>query len=301
MLKKLFPLVMITLGLLSVWPAFGETEDAARPGYLGIWARDLDEPMRVALDFEDAGVLVEETAVDGPAARAGIKVGDLLLTVDGKSVFSVARLRELARRLHPGDKVVLKVQRRGRKRNLEVIVGEAPDRPPRRLYGLEEPFRLELPRGERLREFYRDLPEILEREIETDLPGETRVWLGIRLQELTPQLAEYFGVERGALVSEVLPASPAEKADLRAGDVIISLDGHRIASPEELQEELREYDPGTEARLRVIRAGEERVLTVRTASRREGRRHNGRLRFQEKPLEAPGDIHIYDFRFFDDL
>ena len=85
---------------------------------------------------------------------------------------------------------------------------------------------------------------------------------GARMTELNPGLAEYFGVDRGVLLTDVLADSPAQEAGLQAGDVIVSADGHPISSLGALRRVLAGVDdwPVT---LEIVRKGEERSLRLR--------------------------------------
>jgi serine protease Do len=102
------------------------------------------------------------------------------------------------------------------------------------------------------------IPINMAREIMTQLISKGRVvrgWLGIVIQELTPELAEGFGVKKdsGVLVAEVMKGSPAEKANLKSGDIILEFDGAPIKSVTELQKRVAAVEPGRAAPLVVIR------------------------------------------------
>ena len=94
--------------------------------------------------------------------------------------------------------------------------------------------------------------------------NENRAWLGISTTELTPQLRDYFGVEKelGILVSEVAENSPAAKSGLKAGDVITEADGESIYSHKNLVDILREFEPGEELELKYIRNQGKEALVV---------------------------------------
>ncbi len=93
----------------------------------------------------------------------------------------------------------------------------------------------------------------------------TRGWFGISIQEVTPQLAEEFGLKetRGALVADVLPGSPAEKAGIKRGDVVVSFMGQKIENSSQLRNTVAQADVGTQASVVVIRAGKEKGLSVK--------------------------------------
>ena len=92
----------------------------------------------------------------------------------------------------------------------------------------------------------------------------SRGWLGVRIQPVDKDIAASLGVdaEGGALVSEVLEGSPADAAGLRAGDVILSVDGEAIDQPRHLSRLIASLDADSQRRIRVWRGGSERTLTV---------------------------------------
>jgi serine protease DegQ len=96
-------------------------------------------------------------------------------------------------------------------------------------------------------------------------------FLGIRPGELTPQLAERLGIdaESGVLVVEVTPGTPAAAAGLRAGDVIVALDGDDVATVEDLLGRLREREPGDRVGIDYLRDGN-RSRADATLAEREG-------------------------------
>jgi len=95
-------------------------------------------------------------------------------------------------------------------------------------------------------------------------------WIGIYMQpELTEELAKKFGVKKGILVADVVKGSPADKAEIKPGDVIQKINGKEVTSPVELAEEVRKVEIGKEISLTLIRKGKEITLTLATAERPE--------------------------------
>jgi len=92
----------------------------------------------------------------------------------------------------------------------------------------------------------------------------TRGQLGVRIGELTKDLADYFGAEtsKGALVSDVLKGSPAEKAGLESGDIILKIDGRDVESIGQLRNTIAMVAPGTKVDLLIYRKGKEKTVTV---------------------------------------
>ncbi len=95
-----------------------------------------------------------------------------------------------------------------------------------------------------------------------------RGWLGVYIQDVTPELAESFGMDRpyGALVTRVVSGSPAEKAGLQAGDLVVAVNGERIRNSSDLPPKIGRLKPGTEVELVVIREGDKRQLPVTLGS-----------------------------------
>ncbi len=92
----------------------------------------------------------------------------------------------------------------------------------------------------------------------------TRGWLGVMIQQVTQELAENFGLSRpiGALVGQVVPDSPAQKAGLKAGDVILEYNGKEVTQMSMLPAMVANTDVGTKADLVIIRDGKKQKITV---------------------------------------
>ncbi len=84
-----------------------------------------------------------------------------------------------------------------------------------------------------------------------------RGWLGVVIQDVTPEMAENLGVKEGVIIAQVAPSSPAEKAGLRIGDVVVEVDGKKVSDTRDLQFTIMKTPPGQEVTLRVVRDGKE--------------------------------------------
>ncbi|HEU4752482.1 MAG TPA: PDZ domain-containing protein, partial [Armatimonadota bacterium] len=93
-----------------------------------------------------------------------------------------------------------------------------------------------------------------------------RPWVGVSMQELTPQVAREFGVDRpgldGVAIAGVRPGEPAEKAGLQRGDVVTQANGHRVPSVDDLRRIIRGLKPGDQLSLRGLRDNREQTWTV---------------------------------------
>jgi serine protease Do len=112
------------------------------------------------------------------------------------------------------------------------------------------------------------IPSNLARKIYTELVAKgkvTRGWLGVSIQPLTPDLAKSFGARdtKGVLISDVVPDSPAAKAGLKPGDIVLEFDGKRTESPADLQRAVSFFGPGQDARLKIWREQGERRVEVK--------------------------------------
>lgn len=207
--------------------------DPAGRGWLGVQIQPLDEGLREAFDFRKPGVLVGEVTPASPAARAGIMRGDILVSVDGKQVANPEELTAAVREHEPGDSVAIGRVRDGREQRVNVILEGTPSAHP--------------PRAARSPRDY--------------LEG---AYLGARIETLGPELADYFAVEpdQGVLVVEVAPDSPAAKAGLKPGDVIVALNSDPVANPRALLAQLDERKPGDQVTIGVLRHGKSVSLTA---------------------------------------
>jgi serine protease Do len=121
------------------------------------------------------------------------------------------------------------------------------------------------------------IPINLAKEVLTQLRQQGRVtrgFLGVQVQQVTPELAQSFGLEqpRGALVANVQPNSPAEQAGIQKGDVVVEFNGHKIADMHELPRLVANTPPGSEANVRLVRKRQERTLQVKMGDMPEEQR-----------------------------
>jgi serine protease Do len=97
----------------------------------------------------------------------------------------------------------------------------------------------------------------------------TRGWLGVGIQDLTPELAEYYGLkgEKGVLVTQVFEGDPADKAGVKVNDIILKVDGKQVASGRELSSMIANTPVGHKTKIDLVRDGKEKTLTVTLAKR----------------------------------
>jgi serine protease Do len=130
------------------------------------------------------------------------------------------------------------------------------------------------------------IPSNMARKIYTELLARGRVmrgWLGVSIQPLTPELAKSFGAKdnKGVLVSDVVPDSPAAKAGLKPGDILLEFEGKKMEGPSDLQRVVGFTAPGQDAKVKVWRDQAERSLEVKIGEapdEREASRSSGRAK-----------------------
>ncbi|MCX8164031.1 MAG: Do family serine endopeptidase [Aquificaceae bacterium] len=98
-----------------------------------------------------------------------------------------------------------------------------------------------------------------------------RGWLGVVIQDITPDMAEHLGVKEGVIISQIMPGSPADRGGLKVGDIVAEVDGQRMSEVRELQFRIMRTEPGKEIGLKVIREGKEISLKIRVGEMPEER------------------------------
>ena len=233
-----------------------------RPGQVGMIGLRLSdvtaEQVKSLKLSKQEGAVVESVRPNSPAAAAGFHENDVVLQFDGERVRSAAHLTRLVAETPAGREVLVGVMRDGRRTDLKVKP-EAGNWFEPRFGGMidlnSEEWKEQMERaGRAAREMGRNIPEVF-------APGRGR--LGVTVQELNGELAEYFGVKSGVLVASVVADSPAAKAGMKAGDVITAVNGKPITTPGELVSGLPPADTAQEVTLTVFR--DKREMTVRVA------------------------------------
>lgn len=226
-------------------------------GWLGVEIGEVSAEKAKELKLPEVrGVIVEEVEPDGPAAKAGLKENDVILQYDGQAVEGTIQFRRLVRETPPGRTVSLEVFRNGATQTLPVQVANRNAYYEKRMRGAMKDFG---------RSFSFNMPELGMHGPETFLwanPGAPA--LGIQAEDLSGQLGAYFGApdDTGVLVNSVGAGTPAEKAGLKAGDVIVRVDGVRVKTVAELREQLGEKRDQPSVRLGIVRRGAEMSFTV---------------------------------------
>ncbi len=175
-------------------------------GYLGIHIESVTPALAKSFGLQDsAGALIGDVTADGPAAKAGLKRGDVITSLNGQKVEDSNDLRLRVSQTAPGTPVELKVIRDGQSRNFNVTLGELPEKDEKA-----------------------PAPE-----------GSGSSLDGVQVQTLTPDIAQQLELPagtRGVVVGSVDPSSAAAEAGLSRGDVIQEVNHKPVASTREFEQ-----------------------------------------------------------------
>jgi C-terminal processing protease CtpA/Prc len=222
---------------------------------IGVGIRDLPE---ADIKAGKSGVQIEDVRESSPAARAGFKTGDVVASFDGERVRSARQFARLVQETPAGRAVKSQVIRDGKSVDL-TVTPSAPDRTADDNLKRRFEFHTQPPGAPGHRMMVPEIPDLPHQMFDPGDHLEFQIFsrpgrLGVGVQSLTPELAEYFGVKEGVLVTSVATESAAAKAGIKAGDVITTVDGKTVDDAGELRRLLRpEDEKDTEVTLGVVR------------------------------------------------
>jgi serine protease Do len=225
--------------------------------YLGIGIQEIDGDRAKALKLrEEAGVEVTHVEKDSPAEKAGLMAGDAVIQYNGQRVEGLEQFSRMVRETPAGREVKLDIWRNGAPQSVAVKVaarrgGVAPG----------DGFSFTIP----------EIP------VMPDIPRNLMTWrtalLGVEAESLDGQLAQFFGVKEGVLVRSVVAGSAAEKAGIKAGDVITKVDDANVRTPSDLSSRVRGLR-GKSVDVVVMRDRKEITLNVMIADQQGGGGNN---------------------------
>jgi len=249
-----------TVAELAAHQAVAEIEDGraevwllneGNPGWLGVTIAEVTADKAKELKLPAArGVILSRVEADSPAAKAGLKANDVITEFNGQRVEGTLQFRRLIRETPGGRTVQLTFWRDGRAQSVSVELGAFPDKLEGHGFGPKE--------------FKFEMPEFGGKLFGHDVFLQHGPRLGIDAEDLSGQLGSYFGAPdgEGVLVRDVTSGTPAEKAGLKAGDVIIKIDGERVRTVHELREKMRAKRENKTVSVSVIRKGTEMSFNV---------------------------------------
>jgi serine protease Do len=256
--------LVLAAGFVPASTAHGQSREpvirafeVARGLRLGVYVHDVD-----ATDAKDAkqpksGVVVDTVEPGGPADKAGVKVGDAITEFDGERVRSVRQFSRLVQETPAGRPVAVALSRAGQRttvtvtpearsfnddfsmRLLDLARPAMPPEPPAAPRAPRAPMAAPVPPAAPFERFF---------SLTT-----TGRRLGITIESLDEQLAQYFGVKDGVLVKSVTQDSAAQKAGLKAGDVITSINGRQVYEVSDVNRALDRMENADEFTIEIMR------------------------------------------------
>jgi len=275
-------------------------------GYLGVQTQEVTKENFGKFGLREVrGVAVERVMENSPAAAAGIKEGDVIVRFNGDVVTSSRKLTRLVGEVDPDHQVRLTISRNGSEQEITATVGKRP----MARFG-DGNFTFDLPQGriqmpelqekfkglEKLKGWSKDGPQVFQ------FPGgqgESFVWrsgsgrqIGVSVYNVTKQLGERYGVDGGVMINEVRPDSPGAKAGLKAGDIIIEVDGKPVRNNFDLIKAVNAKTSG-DVQLTIMRDRNRQTISVTPEISKDGGfffkngdNDNG-LMFPRMPPDAP--------------
>ena len=255
--------VLLGMGPGCVW---GQRQPSSPPSvlpvnplragsYLGLGIQEITSDRAKTLNLkEEAGVEITKVTPGSPADKAGLKSGDVILFYNDTKVDGIEQMSRLVRETPVGREVKLDVIRNGAAQIVTARTGQHAAN----AWVLPDARAFRLPDG-----------------VKT-IQGMRSPLLGVDAEALDGQLAQYFGVKDGVLVRMVARGSVAEKAGIKAGDVIVKVDDAKVTTPAEISTQLRVL-AGKSIPLSVVRDRRELIVMVSVEAVESGsRRSSGR-------------------------
>jgi C-terminal processing protease CtpA/Prc len=228
--------------------ATAKSGKGGKVAWMGVYTQTVDRELADVFDLSiKYGAIVNEVVEDSPADEAGVKEDDVIIEINGSRITDSDELTDEIHEMEPGDEIVIKIMRENNEQEITLALGS------RKLKwsGL------------------RDIYEPGRHSYSLSYFSEDQSYIGVSITGLSKQLGEYFGVDDGAgvLITEVEEESPAEEAGLKAGDVIIAVDGEETENSSDLQEIIREREEGEKVTVSVVRDKNKKEFAVEIGER----------------------------------
>jgi predicted metalloprotease with PDZ domain len=223
--------------------------------YMGVNLGELTARARDRAEYpHKTGVIISGVAEGSPADEAGLQENDIVYLFNGSKVENAAQIVSLVRSQKPGDQVSLVIYRDGKEKKITVTLGS------RKMPSIT---------AEDLGKYSDALSLALGSIVKSGAnlythPHFLRGWLGMVLTDLNEDLAPYFNAKAdgGALVLDVEAQSPAAKAGIKGGDVLVSVDGTAVSDASDVIDALAELETGDTASLEVTRRGAKKTFEI---------------------------------------
>lgn len=202
-------------------------------GWLGVYIQEVTRELAESFGMnKPMGALVANVLPDSPAKDSGIRVGDIILTYDGKDVNNSAALPPMVGRTRVGKTVKLKVMRKGNRKTIKIVIGQLPEE---------------------------DSPILAGR----PAPMEKNMVLGLELEELTEQQRQEMDLEGAGLYVKRVHDGPGRRSGIKEGDVLQMINNEKISSVEQLSDIIAGLPKGKFASVLVRRSQGPEFIAIR--------------------------------------
>lgn len=236
------------------------SDDSAGSSYLGVQTQDITADRVGPLHLKDErGVEVTMVDQDAPACKAGLKEHDVILSVDDQKIESVEQLKRVIREIPPGRNVSIGISRDGQPMTLKTQLAA------RDKMDMDHSFNFTMPPMPPINVPAIHIPPINMPDM--DIGGVVVIHSparsGLMVENLTPQLGEFFGVKNGTgvLIRSVEKGSRGEQAGFRAGDIVVKINGSAVNDCSDFTRLLRKRTDN-KAAVTVMRDRKEQTLTL---------------------------------------
>jgi membrane-associated protease RseP (regulator of RpoE activity) len=272
--------------------------------YLGIEMQEVNKENFAKFGLRDVrGIAVVKVEENSPAATAGIRAGDVIVRLNGEEITSTRKLTRLIGEIDPDHQAKVTVLRNDSEQELTATLakrqgakfesGNFEFHTPKPMDKFEMPDLKNIPQFKDMPDFknmpqwkeFKDMPELKDLPkdgtpfvftLPNDGEGKAFSWrsgegrtIGIGVTPLTKQLAEHFGVEGGVMIGEVRENSPASKAGLKAGDIVVEANGKAVNDEIELIRLVNDKKEG-DITLTIVRDGKRQTKSVTPEASKDG-------------------------------
>jgi len=254
---------------------YNSEEGGGGSSYMGVDIADVTSERLADLKLkEEHGAEVTMVDQDAPAGKAGLHEHDVILTLNGTAVDSAAQLRRMIKETPAGRVITLGISRDGQPLTIKLQLA---DRRKLAYKANSAEFNLKMPEMPVMPDFEGPLSVVI---------AHSSVRSGLMIENITPQLGEFFGVRngKGVLVRSVEKGSKAEKAGFRAGDVVVRVNSQAVTDTSDFTHALRSSS-GSSAAVTVVREKKEQNLNLALPAKKD----SGSL------IEDSFDIDLPDF------
>ncbi len=251
-MKKVFNYLALSLILVTTFILSAAQAEDKPETWLGVYSQTIDEDLKEAFGLDsDSGAIIKYVVPDSPADKAGLKQGDIIIRVGDRILSGSDDLANAVRALKPGDEVDIAIIRDGNEKSIAATLGSDVEDDSK----IKSKFKWFGNSGTNPQTYMFQGYD------------KSRSYIGVNLEELNGQLGEYFGVDdgKGVLVVEVVKDSPAEKAGVKAGDVIFRIDGNDVEQIDEIQDAINVKKPGEMVKLTLLRNKKTENFSVEVA------------------------------------